>query len=179
MSHVFYTDGSSSMKSGKCGWAVIGRFNCFMCLPGVQMNPNCQICGGLGVREIRRCGFGNGTNQLAELVALVYAMRLAPNAPTLIISDSEYSIDAVTTNRRRWEISKYLSVTGKPISYPELIKYAHRLHDEKPLISFRHVRGHTGVEGNELADALSRSARYVAEGREPIENLADMLVKEF
>lgn len=161
-----------------------------MCLPGLRqpppptaaLNHDCQICGGFGMREIRRCGFGNGTNQLAELIALVYAMRLAPyNAPSIIVSDSEYSIKSVTMWRSRWETSKppYTNFAGQPIAYAELVKYAHRLHDEKPLIQFQHVRGHTGVEGNELADALSRSARYVAEGREPAEKLGDMLVREF
>lgn len=182
MTSVLFTDGSSSLRSGKCGWAVIGRFPCPLCQRAGGAFADCRACNGYGVREIKRCGFGDGSNQLAELIALVYAMRLAPkDSPTIIVSDSEYSIKSVTFWRKRWETSSppYTNYMGKPIAYAELVKYSHRLHDEKPLITFQHVRGHTGVEGNELADALCRSARYVAEGREPLANLGDMLVREF
>lgn len=172
MASVFFTDGSNSTRTKKCGWAVYGRQDCLAC-PGEA----CAACAGSGWTEVRRCGYGVGTNQLAELMAVVYAMRLArPGEPTLIVSDSEYSINAVTTYRRRWEKSGYRNCTGNQIAYRDLVQYAHRLHDEKPEISFRHVRGHTGVEGNEIADVLSREARYVAEGRLPAEKLHGMLV---
>lgn len=180
---VLFTDGSNSTRTGKCGWSVIGRLSCRECcrldVPsgGASM---CVSCGGFGFHEVKKCGFGDGTNQLAELIALVYAMRLArTDEPTLIVSDSEYSINAVTTYRKRWEASQYHATNGKVISYLELIKYAHRLHDEKPMIRFKHVRGHTGVEGNEEADKLAGLARAVAEGREPAEKLGDMLVVGF
>lgn len=141
---------------------------------------SCATCGGFGYLEVKRCGYGDGTNQLAELIALVYAMRMArPDEPTLIVSDSEYSINAVSGYRRRWEASNYRTVEGRTISYVDLIKYAHQLHDEKPSIRFKHVRGHTGVEGNEAADQLACLARYVGEGKEPLDKVTGMVVEGF
>lgn len=138
-----YTDGSSGRKSGWCAWAVYSK---------------------VGESELKRCGYEKGTNQRAELQAIIQALKLIPEGSSArIISDSEYSIKAMTTYRKKWRVNGFQNVEGNQIKNFDLITEGHRLLDART-IEFVHVRGHTGVEGNECADKLAKAARSVAEG---------------
>lgn len=143
--NVIWTDGSSG-KSGKMGWAAVGQLKHLS-------DP------------VRIYGHGAGTNQMAELVAVIEAIRLTPDKEELlIITDSMYVIRSATEWRKTWESCNYVNWEGKPLSNKALIIELHRQVD-RVSVTFQHVKGHTGVEGNELADALAHLARRVAEGR--------------
>jgi len=138
-----YTDGSSSLKTGWCGWAAIARYN------------------GL---ETRVCGWARETNQFAELYAIVYVLRRLPkHEEAEIISDSQYAIRSLTDWRRRWERNGFRNAEGREVCHADLIKEGHRLIDGFDSLSFRHVRGHQGNEGNEAADCLAVGARKCGE----------------
>lgn len=155
-----YTDGSSSRKSGLCAWAVIG-----------WIIENDNVVG-----EIRKCGYEKGTNQRAELQAIIQALRLIPEgASARIISDSEYSIKAMTSYRRRWSGNGFKNIDGNTISHFELITEGHRLLDKRQ-ITFQHVRGHQGNPGNESADTLATFTRAVGEGREDGSSIEKYLI---
>ena len=142
-----WTDGSSGMKSGWCGWAYHGF-----------------VQG----KTVVACGYERGTNQRAELRAIVEALRAVPAGERLeIISDSEYAIFSLTKYREKWEKNGFKSATAEPIKHVDLVKAGIAIVDRLD-VKFTHVRGHTGERGNELADILSKSARYVAEGRGPL-----------
>lgn len=99
-----------------------------------------------------------GTNNTAELKALLKALELAVDAQhdkVAILSDSKYSIECVVNWAYGWK-AKGWTKQGGEIKNLDLIKTAHALYDgikEKVIIS--HVRGHAGVEGNELADRMA------------------------
>lgn len=99
-----------------------------------------------------------GTNNTAELKALLKALELALDAQhdkVAILSDSKYSIECVVNWAYGWK-AKGWTKQGGEIKNLDLIKTAHALYDgikEKVVIS--HVRGHAGVEGNELADRMA------------------------
>jgi len=99
-----------------------------------------------------------GTNNTAELKALLKALELAVDAQhekVAILSDSKYSIECVVNWAYGWK-AKGWTKKGGDIKNLDLIKTAHALYDgikEKVIIS--HVRGHAGVEGNELADRMA------------------------
>ena len=155
-----YTDGSSGKKSGICAWAVIGR-----------VIENDQIIG-----EIRKCGYEKGTNQRAELQAIIQALKLIPvGGNATIISDSEYSIKSMTSYRRKWSVNGYKTIEGNKISNFEIITEGHRLLDERT-VQFTHVRGHQGNPGNESADRLATFTRAVAEGRENGSDIEEYLI---
>lgn len=142
--NVIWTDGSSG-KSGKMGWAAVGQLKHLS-------DP------------VRIYGHGTGTNQMAELVAVIEAIRLTPDKEELlIITDSMYVINSATSWRRTWESCGYVNWEGKPLSNKVLIEELHKQTD-RVSVRFQHVKGHTGVEGNELADALAHLARKLAEG---------------
>jgi ribonuclease HI len=140
------------MKTGRCAWAVVG-----------------DIDG----RKVRKTGGLVGTNQLAEMQALHEALKIVPEGNTTfakIITDSQYAIFGITNWRRRWEDGGWVGANGKPVKYKEIWQDMHALYDRRK-VQLIHVRGHRGVEGNELADALCGLQRAVDEGRASREEL--------
>jgi len=101
----------------------------------------------------------NGTNNIAELNALHKAMKLCkeshPTEHITIFSDSKYSIDCITTWAYGWKAKGWTKKSGE-IKNLELIKGAHELFETlKNRITIKHVKGHAGIEGNELADRMA------------------------
>lgn len=99
-----------------------------------------------------------GTNNIAELNALYKALQLCesnPDYPNTILSDSKYSIDCICTWAYGWK-AKGWTKKGGEIKNLELIKSAHLLYEKiKNNITIKHVKGHAGIEGNELADRMA------------------------
>jgi len=100
-----------------------------------------------------------GTNNTAELNALYKALKIAlsVNCENIIeiYSDSKYSIDCIANWAYGWK-KKGWKKKGGEIKNLELIKKAHALFEDlKDKISILHVKAHTGVEGNELADRMA------------------------
>jgi len=104
----------------------------------------------------------NGTNNTAELKALYKALLLADEIQTTekitILSDSKYSIDCISTWAYGWKKNNWTKKSGE-IKNLELIKNAHNLYEQlKNKIILKHVKGHAGIEGNELADRMALHA---------------------
>jgi ribonuclease HI len=73
----------------------------------------------------------------------------------LIYSDSKYSIDCISLWAYGWK-KKGWKKKGGEIKNLALIQLAHSLYEEiKSKVSIKHVKGHSGVEGNELADRMA------------------------
>lgn len=100
------------------------------------------------------------TNNMAELTAILVALERFGDVGDLVIhSDSKYAINSVTTwvssqRRRGWKNTKM-----KDISNKELIMKIVGLKEEYEAIGkvivFEHVRGHSHIVGNEMADYLA------------------------
>ncbi len=72
-----------------------------------------------------------------------------------IYSDSKYGIDCITTWAYGWKAKGWKKKSGD-IKNLELIKRAHELFETlKNKIIIKHVKGHAGIEGNELADRMA------------------------
>ena len=104
----------------------------------------------------------NGKNNIAELNALYQALLIAKQSNSkniiTIYSDSKYSIDCITKWAYGWK-NKGWSKKGGEIKNLELIKKTHELYERiKDLIQIKHVKGHAGIEGNELADRMAVTA---------------------
>lgn len=105
-----------------------------------------------------------GTNNTAELNALHQAMliaaeKLKEKKKVQILSDSTYSIKAMTQWGASWKRSGRMDGKGKPLANVELIKVMFELYGLiGPQIDITHVSAHIGIEGNELADRLSTLA---------------------
>jgi len=97
-----------------------------------------------------------GTNNTAELNALYKALLLASEASkATIYSDSKYSIDCITKWAYGWRKNGWKKKGGE-IKNLEIIKLSHEFYEDiKDRVEIRHVKGHAGVEGNELADRMA------------------------
>ncbi len=100
----------------------------------------------------------NGTNNIAELNALYKALLICEsNAKyhNTIFSDSKYSIDCIDTWAYGWKAKGWTKKSGE-IKNLDLIKEAHFLYEKiKNNLTIKHVKAHTGIEGNELADRMA------------------------
>ncbi|OJT13721.1 Transposon TX1 uncharacterized 149 kDa protein [Trametes pubescens] len=99
-----------------------------------------------------RVPYDEQTNQAAEIYAIVVAeSKVPPFAPLHIVSDSKYVVDGLTKNLRGWENKGWIGVANeKP--FCEAVA---ALRGRSAVTTFRWVKGHSGVVGNEGADKLA------------------------
>ncbi|AYF74616.1 ribonuclease HI [Nocardia yunnanensis] len=112
-------------------------------------------------------GAPSGTNQIAELRALLEAVRAHPGAePMLIESDSLYAIKCASEWINGWRNNGWKTSTGGAVKNVELIQQIDRAIATRPgPVRFRWVRGHVGNYFNEQADGLAgKAARQAASG---------------
>jgi len=100
-----------------------------------------------------------GTNNTAELKALLHSLKIAQrlNEKVLIKTDSNYSINTITKWAYTWKKNGWKKKGG--IKNLDLIKEIHNLYDSlHKKITIEYVKGHAGIEGNELADTMANHA---------------------
>lgn len=135
------------------------------CDGGCDPNPG-PAASGVIVYEAGRVRakyhglYHQGTNNTAELNALFEAMKLAQEFKNAghsvqILSDSSYSVKAMTQWAAGWQRKNWTRGKGEVLANAELIKKMYACYTQLPAgISIIHVKGHSGVEGNELADRM-------------------------
>ncbi|KAG8347472.1 putative Caulimovirus viroplasmin RNase H [Trypanosoma vivax] len=128
------------------------------------------------------------TNQRAELSALVHVLRTAvatsPCSNLCVYSDSIYIVKGAITYLRRWEHNDFKTAANTTVANVDLWKefsalraqhlslYASRLIKDfrfRPVLAttvarkiamqLRHIKAHSGVYGNEMADRLAVEGR--------------------
>ncbi|MFD0360409.1 ribonuclease H [Nocardia sp. GCM10030253] len=120
----------------------------------------------------RSGGAASGTNQVAELRAVLEAILAHPGEePLFIESDSLYAIKCASEWISGWRINGWRTSTGAAVKNVELIKQIDRAIATRPgPVRFRWVRGHVGNYFNEQADKLAgeaaRQAAVLAAGSE-------------
>lgn len=131
---VLWTDGSATIATLPAG---IG------CVVFSEMLP------GTYERTLVSENIGLGTNNFAELMAIKRGLEQVPDlrCKIQVHSDSAYAIGSCT---QPWNGTKNR----------ELIQNIRQdLRLRKGYVEFHHVDGHSGVEGNELADRLAKAGR--------------------
>lgn len=96
------------------------------------------------------------TNQRAELYAVLRALEIVQNStqPIIIRTDSEYTIGCVTEWLPAWEQNGYQTASGgKPKNLDLIIPIRDFI--EELSVKFEYVEGHSGDEGNEIADEFA------------------------
>lgn len=95
---------------------------------------------------------GYGTNNQAELIAIElvfdFLIRVEDFRPLLIYSDSTYCIGVLS---KKWRPKKNQELIAR-------IKSKISLYKDRAAVRFEYVRGHSGIEGNEIADRLANRA---------------------
>ncbi|GME97141.1 unnamed protein product [Ambrosiozyma monospora] len=86
------------------------------------------------------------------------------NKKYTIATDSKYSIDCVTKWADSWKKNGWKNSQGKPVQNKEVIQSILEKKDRLNQIyknnnwgevEFKHVKGHAGIHGNEMADQLA------------------------
>ncbi|MBO0855997.1 MAG: ribonuclease HI [Nocardia sp.] len=109
-------------------------------------------------------GAASGTNQIAELRAVLEAIRAhCDSEPLLIESDSLYAIKCSSEWVSGWRVNGWRTATGQAVKNVELVRSIdHAIATRPGPVRFRWVRGHVGNDFNEQADALAGAAARAA-----------------
>lgn len=139
-----FTDGSCRGNPGPGGWGVWMRYD------GVDK----ELFGG--EKET--------TNNRMELMAAIMGLEgLTRPCKVRLISDSKYVLQGITEWIDGWKKKGWKNAAKKPVKNADLWKRldkAREMHE----VEWEWVRGHTGHDGNEMADELAnRGADTVME----------------
>ena len=109
------------------------------------------------------------TNNEMELTAVISAFShsITSSSHVHIYTDSSYVINGITKWMHGWEKNGWMTSQKQPVSHKELWQSLVSLVREREAVasvSWHHVPGHSGVVGNERADAI---ASNFAEGGNP------------
>lgn len=134
-----YTDGGCHGNPGPAGWgAVVVQSG------GVVREAN----GYIGVQ----------TNNIAELTAAIEGLSLTPEGATVtLISDSQYTLNGLTSWRKGWERRGFVNASNQPVANKEYWLKLYALADARK-VQVQWVRGHTGNPYNERCDQLATAA---------------------
>ncbi|MCP4768521.1 MAG: ribonuclease HI [Gammaproteobacteria bacterium] len=135
---VIYTDGACRGNPGPGGWGAV-----------------------LGFREQRKTLKGydpDTTNNRMELTAVIEALRVLNRSCEIEVNtDSKYVMQGINEWMLNWKRNGWKTAAKKPVKNVDLWQ---QLDDEvgRHDVDWRWVKGHSGVEGNELADELANAA---------------------
>lgn len=110
-----------------------------------------------------------GTNQTAELMGLISALRDHPTGALTIEMDSQYVINIATRWGRGWMRNGWKTADGQPVANLPLVKTLLRLLSNRPeghTVTLVKVRGHDKLKRhpmNDAADQLAQSAARTAQ----------------
>jgi ribonuclease HI len=132
---VIYCDGSSIGNPGPGGWGAV-------------------VADGVRAKELG--GYEKETtNNRMELTAAIESLRILKNASKVTLhTDSSYVINGITKWVKGWVKNGWLTKEKKDVVskdlWQELVAVTER-HD----VSWKHVKGHSGIELNERADMIA------------------------
>ncbi|MEK5036206.1 ribonuclease HI [Paenibacillus sp. FSL R7-0302] len=134
------------------------------CDGGCRGNGKANSIGGWGVvlgykgktKELWG-GERNATNNTMELTAAIRALEAIKtnDIPIDMHIDSSYVVNGMTEWAFNWEKNNWRTAGGKPAANNELWIRLLELHRKQWEIKYIKVKGHVGVELNELADQLA------------------------
>ena len=144
---VVYTDGGCHGNPGPGGWGIV------VIADGVAK----QLSGGEKFT----------TNNKMELTVAIAALSVIKNTPSfagrkvVVNIDSQYVKNGITTWIHSWKKKGWITADKKPVKNQELWIQLDNLNSSME-VTWNWVKGHAGVEYNEICDQLCQSeiAKY-------------------
>lgn len=131
-----YCDGGAINNPGLAGWAFF--------IPGVVK--------GYGYKDF-------ATQNEMEITALTECLRyIGKTTKAKIYCDSTYVVYGITQWIYGWIKRNWITSSGSPVANKELWEELFKVYSPD-VHEIVHVKGHSGVEGNEIADSLVHLAR--------------------
>ena len=138
---VAYSDGACLGNPGPGGWAAV--------VTSGGGEPLAEHAGGGGRRT---------TSNRMELNAAIEALeRTRGAARTTMCTDSQYVKNGITQWISAWKRKGWRNAAGKPVKNRDLWERLDAACAARE-VEWRWVRGHSGIAGNERADALASEA---------------------
>ena len=105
-------------------------------------------------------GAASGTNQIAELMAVLHAIEAHPGPDPLVVeSDSQYAIKCASEWVTGWKRKGWRTASGSPVQNLALVQGIERaIRERTGPVRFVWVRGHVGNVHNEQVDVLAGAA---------------------
>lgn len=143
-----YCDGSSRGNPGEAGWGCV--------VIDVDREDNQVIAWD---SEQVASATNNQMELKALLRALAYALEYSNGfnpRHSLILSDSAYCVNMFNDWIHKWAVNDWKRSKNQPVENLELVKeiYDYAAMDFPPF-EIQLIKGHSGIFGNELADALA------------------------
>ena len=140
-----YTDGACRGNPGPGGWGVILSYR---------------------DRDKKLSGYDpETTNNRMELTAAIEGLRALNRACDIdLYTDSKYVIQGINGWIENWKTNGWKTAAKKPVKNADLWQLLHQ-QDKNHRVNWHRVKGHAGIEGNELADALANQAIDQAIGK--------------
>lgn len=134
-----YTDGACSGNPGPGGWGFV-----------ILDENNKIIEFGYGKKS-------DTTNNEMELRAILEAYRYIQKHDDIYIvyTDSAYCLNSLTNWMFSWERNSWIKSDKKPPKNLELFKKLFKIFNNPACAELKKVPGHSGLIGNEAADALA------------------------
>ncbi|HLS01637.1 MAG TPA: ribonuclease HI [Beutenbergiaceae bacterium] len=136
---VVYTDGACSGNPGPGGWGVWLRYG----------EHEKELFGG---EE-------QTTNNRMELMAAIQALETLTRPSSVALhTDSSYVRNGIMTWLDNWKRNQWKTAAKKPVKNVDLWQRLDKA-AARHTVEWHWVRGHSGDQGNERADALARRGR--------------------
>jgi ribonuclease HI len=130
-----WTDGACSGNPGPGGWGVFLRY-------GTHQK---ELCGGAA----------QTTNNRMELQAPIEALNfLTRTCAVVLYTDSSYVCQGITTWLAGWKKKNWRTANGGAVKNVDLWQQLDEAR-QRHTVTFKWVKGHAGIDGNERADKLA------------------------
>lgn len=139
---VIYTDGGCSGNPGPGGWGAV------ILADGSEL----RLSGGEH----------NTTNNRMELMAAISALSTVANTPDFnnrpvsVYADSQYVKNGITSWITNWKKNGWRTAAKKPVLNQDLWQKLDALNSSLN-VSWNWVKGHAGIEYNEVCDQLCQT----------------------
>ncbi len=142
---VMYTDGACRGNPGPGGWGVVLRYR-----------DQHKTLKGYAAET---------TNNRMELTAVIEGLRALKRPCDIELNtDSKYVMQGINEWISTWKRNGWKTAAKKPVKNADLWQQLDR-ECERHRIDWNWVKGHAGIEGNEMADQLANAAIDAENGR--------------
>ena len=122
----------------------------------------------MGKRHKRFTGgsYTETTNNRMELKALIFALeQIGVGHRIDIYSDSEYVVKGFNGRAHRWNVGRSLKGRVNEDLWRRMLKAEERHDLGGSKVKVNWVRGHSGIEGNHVADRLANEGAFLSKSQ--------------
>ncbi len=146
---IIFTDGSSSGNPGPGGWGTI-----IAC----QVSADAHDCSVVELGGHEDLTTNNRMELTAVIAAADYILNNSKEGSVTIHTDSSYVIQGITKWVKGWISKGWITSTKEPVSNRDLWENLNSLVEKIELkndITWKQIKGHAGIPGNERADVIA------------------------